>query len=330
MSRPRGRDQAAALQRLFQILSQLAGGESHGVLRDTLETEVDLGAALPEDRLDILRRELRYLRGLGWQIRVEGEGELTRWFLEEKDPRLHTVLDGPELKQLARAAHKGGRDPRDLGLAGYVGGTLPFPVEIRNTDVFFLEELLHARDYRCLVEFTYAAKHRTLNVDDVRQMPTGVWLVVGREDGSTVQKQFRIDRIERPSTSGESGHDGGDGSDGQSGAPAQFEVGPPGSASARQPDRTTSDPLLIPDGSAVNAQVATTPDHEDRVTVDLGQATSRRESGGEVILTIPVTNRQLWRQRLYGLGTRVRLLGPSELRHEVRTELIGFLPGRRV
>lgn len=41
--RPR-RDQAAALQRLFQILSLLAGGGSDGVPRSTLETEVDLGA----------------------------------------------------------------------------------------------------------------------------------------------------------------------------------------------------------------------------------------------------------------------------------------------
>lgn len=128
MAKPRGRDQGAALQRLMQILSLLAAGGSQGVRRDTLETQVELGAALPEDRLDVLRRELRYLREIGWQIRVEGDGAATRWILEDKDPRLHTMLERPELAQLTRAAHKGGRDPQTLGLLVHVGAHYPSPL----------------------------------------------------------------------------------------------------------------------------------------------------------------------------------------------------------
>ena len=237
MAKPRGRDQGAALQRLMQILSLPAAGGSQGVRRDTLETQVELGAALPEDRLDVLRRELRYLREIGWQIRVEGGGAATRWILEDKDPRLHTMLDRPELAQLTRAAHKGGRDPQTLGLLVHVGGTLPFPVEIRTTDIFFLEEFLHALNHRCLVHFTYDDKPRTLHVDEVRQTAAGVWLIIGREVGSDDQKQFRIDRIGRieRTNSFERSND--------------LAVAEPGSASARQLDHTASDALQIPDAS---------------------------------------------------------------------------------
>ena len=44
-------------------------------------------------------------------------------------------------------------------------------------------------------------------------------------------------------------------------------------------------------------------------------------SGGT--LTIPVTHRAAFRRRLYELGTRVRLLGPQEIRDEVGDVLVG-------
>lgn len=151
----------------------------------------------------------------------------------------------------------------------------------------------------------------------MRQTAAGVWLIIGREVGSDDQKQFRIDRIGRieRTNSFERSND--------------LAVAEPGSASARQLDHTASDALQIPDGSPTIAEVVTTPEHEDRVTTDLGPATSRPESDSEVALTIPVVNRRLWRQRLYALGTRAHLLGPDELRDEVRAELLQFLPGRR-
>ena len=61
----------------------------------------------------------------------------------------------------------------------------------------------------------------------------------------------------------------------------------------------------------------------------LGRASATDESGADVVLTIPVTHRLAFRRRLYELGTRVVLVGPDEVRDEVRAELEAVAgPGR--
>jgi predicted DNA-binding transcriptional regulator YafY len=46
-----------------------------------------------------------------------------------------------------------------------------------------------------------------------------------------------------------------------------------------------------------------------------------------VLLDVPVTNRSAFRGRLFELGSRVRLLGPDELRDDVRDHLLAVLGG---
>ena len=65
----------------------------------------------------------------------------------------------------------------------------------------------------------------------------------------------------------------------------------------------------------------TTNEHRPHVEGLLGAAATARESDDEVVLTIPVTHRRAFRRRLYELGSRVVLLGPEEVRAEVRSEL---------
>ena len=147
-------------------------------------------------------------------------------------------------------------------------------------------------------DLTYKDRRRELQLDDVRRTSTGRWRIIAREDG--LQKQFRLDRCD------------------------DVRVGPPGSASEAQPAVQDMDPLTISDGEPVDAEVLVAPEHEGRIIRELGSAVTRLEGSDGILLTIPVTNRWLWRMRLYQLGTRVRLLGPPQLCDEVRTELLTF------
>ena len=49
--------------------------------------------------------------------------------------------------------------------------------------------------------------------------------------------------------------------------------------------------------------------------------------GGSLRMTYVVTNRSVFRLRIYELGTRVRVIGPEDVRREIRRELESFLAG---
>jgi WYL domain len=53
----------------------------------------------------------------------------------------------------------------------------------------------------------------------------------------------------------------------------------------------------------------------------LGAVASRTDAEDRVTLTIPVTHRAAFRHRLYELGTRVRVLGPEDVRGEIIKDL---------
>ena len=66
---------------------------------------------------------------------------------------------------------------------------------------------------------------------------------------------------------------------------------------------------------------------EHRVLAEnlLGSPVTAGEQGDAVQLTYVVTHRRVFRYRLYELGTRVRLLGPDDVRDEMLAELRTFL-----
>jgi hypothetical protein len=47
----------------------------------------------------------------------------------------------------------------------------------------------------------------------------------------------------------------------------------------------------------------------------------REHAGDDVVLTIAVTHQAAFRQRLYGLGGRVEVLGPDRVRASIIAEL---------
>ncbi len=165
----------------------------------------------------------------------------------------------------------------------------------------------HGHEHRCLLRFEYRDKPRVVASDGI-WLRDGRWYLVGREVAAEIPpddwetKNFRLDRmsglaLDRPGT-----------------APAA--LGAP---------ELNIDPLTFRQGDPIEAVVATHPDSRARVEARLGTASSVRRTREMVELTIPVTNRTTFRNRLYELDTRVRLLGPPELRAEVRDDLRAHL-----
>ena len=296
MSRQPGRDQGKAMQRHVRLLTRLAQAAPGWVKRDTMMKELDYGQAKPRDGI---ARDVRLLRDRGWAIESDGAGTEMVHRLLDQDPRLNTLLTEGQIRELSRAVVLAGRSPATVGLPKHGTTTAPTPIESNLEGAFNVEEALHALTHQCLLKFDYKDVPRTVHVDSVRRTGTGRWRIIAREDG--VQKFFRIDRI------------------------SELRVGAPGSATPAQPVTKDSDPLSIPDGQPVIAIVMTDPVHEDRVVRELGATVNRNQNDTGVELSIPVTNRWLWRRRLYQLGTRVRLVGPEELRAEVRQELRAFV-----
>lgn len=296
MPKQPGRDQGKAMQRHVRLLTRLAQAAPGWVKRDTMMDELGYGEARPRDGI---ARDVRLLRDRGWAIENRGQGKEMAHRLLDQDPRLNTLLTDRQIRELSRAVTLAGRSPVGLGLPKHGATSAPAPIESDLEVAFTVEEALHALKHQCLLHFDYKGVPRTVHVDAVRRTGTGRWRIIAREDG--VQKFFRIDRI------------------------SDLRVGAPGSASPTQSVTKDSDPLSIPDGEPVVAVVTSDPVHEDRVVRELGEPVARSESDAGIELSIPVTNRWLWRRRLYQLGTRVRLVGPEELRAEVQQELRSFV-----
>ncbi len=140
----------------------------------------------------------------------------------------------------------------------------------------------------------------------------GGWYLRARESGGSDVKTFRVDRMRRPRLA----------------QPGTAEVPPPDSHPSVDPVAWQVDPPLV-------ATLATTAEHVPQVRALLGGGTVVDRRGGgltdgtgapaELLLEVPVTNRSAFRGRLFELGSRVRLLGPEELREDVRAHLLAVL-----
>jgi predicted DNA-binding transcriptional regulator YafY len=300
-----GRDQFVPLTRLVRILTLLSEASPGWVNRDRMIEQLGYGSATLPDQRDQLRREVNHLTDVGWSIQIdnpEGGGATTRLRLIDRDPRLATLLSDAEKAQLARAVRAADRDPQEFGLS-HAASAPSLPVSLWDSQAARLEAVLHALHHRCPLHVRYNDCDRELSIDRVRQTGSGRWLVIAHDGGT--QKQFRLDRFQR------------------------LSVGAPGTGSPPQPDTTDPDPLTIRDGSPTDAVVVTSQQHESHVVRELGEPSRRSETSDGVELTIRVINRRLWRMRLYQLGGRVRLIGPQELRDEVRAELQALAAGAR-
>jgi predicted DNA-binding transcriptional regulator YafY len=255
-----------------------------------------------DEQRRMLNRDVKYLNEAGWDIQNVGDpGENARYVLRARDIRLRVELSRPEQAELSRVGRIAGVDE----FADYVG-TEPGPPEHPSGPNTPLEQrppdaqlamCLDAAATRRIVQFIYKGKPRTVHPRVVQPGPSG-WYLIGCEQGQSIEKYFVVDRMRN------------------------LVFDQPGTATAAEDvRRSTLDPATWEVDPPVEVKVETTRLLADQVKLALGTPIAETTDGDRVVLTLRVTNRAAFRMRLYPLGTRVRVLGPDEIRAEILDEL---------
>jgi predicted DNA-binding transcriptional regulator YafY len=287
------------MERLVRLAAVLHGAGRHGVPATTLiEVAGFEGGADPASQLG---RELRHMRDLGWQIdRVSADGEPAVYRMTSVDNRLSVRLTPGQQAALRRAVLLADRADLADRLA-LPETTVEVPAAVpAGTPDDRLAVVIRAVRMRCLLRFGYAGSRRVVHPDSVRAQ-NGTWYLLALEEGSGRAKVFVVSRM------------------------SEVEADQPGSARAFPRERH---PGLHPMSWKVDPPVEVTLSAPTAFVPDverwLGTPVSYAKVGGpddEVELVYVVTNRSALRARVYQLGTRVRVLGPEEVRAEILAEL---------
>lgn len=294
MTRPPGRDQSAPMERLVRligVLTQHPGGASAAMLLRALGAE----DASDDARRRMLNRDLEQLNRLGYDIRNVAEvGSEGHYVMRARDNRLQVHLTAEQRGELLRAALASGL----TGLAAQLGEETAGD-QMSTSPNLDLAQRANAR--RCRIRFTYKGEPRLVHPARVHSGPSG-WYLSGREETGEVIKEFVVSRM------------------------SDVSLDPPGTADVvEQTSRPSLDPLrwLVDPPTEVVLAVAA----DQRLLVEnlLGTPLRTDHLGDELVLTVLVTHRAVFRARLYELGTRVRLVGPDEVRAEVLAELEDYL-----
>lgn len=308
MSRSQGRDQRAPMERLTQILSLLSSAEHQTLSADRILDVVAYGAGTVEDRRDQLRRDIRHLETLGWEItNVADEGETARYRLVAVDNRLRVEFSPQQRAQLVRAAHAAGLAAvvDDLG----PGTGLPRPpgdAEVSaQHEPAALALVQRAVASHCRLMFRYRDRPRTAHPQGLHVRPGG-WYLTAVEEGDSLVKTYAVARM------------------------SDVHIDAPGTATVVEvAPRPRLDPISWQVDPETDVVVETTDEHRPHVESMLGASSAVAHSDDAAVrLTIPVTHRAAFRRRLYELGSRVRLIGPQEVMDEVRAELRAVVEGR--
>ncbi|WP_165358414.1 helix-turn-helix transcriptional regulator [Haloactinopolyspora alba] len=248
-----------------------------------------------------LTRLVEELNRAGWDIRstaLRGQNAVYRAFT--RDNRLRVRLNPEQQAELARAALIAG-DTVFADRLGIESTQLPqipklHSPAVRGTDDA-LNKVLHALEYHCLLHFTYKQQPRVVHPHFVQPGTSG-WHLIGHEDGGAVEKQFVTDRM------------------------TAVTIDHPGTARPHdEPHRAELDPLTWAVDPPTDVVVETTPEHRARVEMLLGSRVFSEVDDDVVRLTVPVTHRAAFRDRIYELGRLVRIVEPAEVRDELVAEL---------
>ena len=306
MAKGPGRDQRAPMERLVRIAAVLRAAGSDGVPRDRLlEVAGFTGADAPSQ----LSRELRHLNRLGWLIdNIAGPGEDARYRMTTVDNRLRVRLTPEQQTALRRAVLLADRDDlvARLGLpaeARPAEVVAPAPA-VEGTTPGALSEVVRAVRDRCVLRFGYKGVARVVHPESL-QTRNGAWYLRGVEDAAVAAggpvdtvKTFVVDRMVDP------------------------EAGPAGSAAVIESVRHTGlHPMTWQLDPPVDVVLRTPARFAPDVRRWLGEPAQARVEDDDVLLTYRVTNREALRARIYELGTRVRVVGPPEIRAELVASL---------
>jgi predicted DNA-binding transcriptional regulator YafY len=331
MPRAAGRDQTGPMERLVRLIGALTAHPG-GAPAELLLTAVDppgealrgsAGESHDEARRKMLSRDLEHLNALGYDVRNVAEiGSEGRYVMRARDNRLQVSLSAQQRGELLRAALAAGLDDmaRHLGDDDGAGAAEAGdghdgaergdrddpdgPPGVRTGRSAALDLVQRATARRCRVRFTYKGESRAVDPARVHSGPSG-WYLSGREAGSSLVKEFVVSRM------------------------SDVELDPPGSAPAYdEPVRPSLDPLSWEVEPPLDVVLGLAAEHRVLVENLLGAAPSVAPGeDGELLLGYRVTNRRVLRNRVYELGTRVRVVSPAVVRDEIIAELRAFVAG---
>ena len=297
-----GRDQLGPIERLVRILAVLEGAGTTGTTQERLLEVAGYGGASPDSQRRMLTKDITYLNRSGWDIQHVAEaGTEGRYVRHARDIRLRVELTPAEQAELARVGRLAGINE----FAEYVGTDAGPPehpaaharIEPRPAHDTRLPLCLVAAAQRQVVQFMYKGRARTVHPRVVQPGPSG-WYLVGWEEASRAEKFFVVDRMRN------------------------LVLDRPGSARPGEENAPKSlDPATWQVDPATDVEVETMPEFVEQVKLALHPVIREQAAGDRTVLTLRVTNRSAFRTRLYALGTRVRVLGPDDVRKEIVDEL---------
>jgi predicted DNA-binding transcriptional regulator YafY len=291
------------LARMGRILGLLRAHPG-GLTTEELLERVGYGDGPRASRLRTLNRDLAALAADGWRIdTLPTANTPARRVLRTVDNRFATLFTDAERAQLARAAACAGPGVADA-LADDLGRSAAEPAFV-STGLDGLGRLgvcQTAVADRCTVTFTYNGSDRL--VYPVRVLlRAGGWYLRALDTGDNKVKQFSIDRMRR------------------------LRKGPPGTSPAI-PDTGAApvwDQMRIRVHDPITVTVDTTEEFLPDVLSALaawGHELVESADPDRIRVQVPVTNSGALLVRLIGLGTRVRLVGPEDVRDALRTRLL--------
>ena len=248
-------------------------------------------------------RDLRHLRDAGWQIdQIDDPDGSVRHVMTSVDSRLRVQLTDAQQAALRRAVlHTDRADLVDrLGLP--TGSTAPDGTAVlaHDSDDAALETVLRALRQRCLLHFRYKGTDRAVHPVSVLAVNQH-WHLHAVEDGAREGEQAKVFVVDRMSS---------------------VRAGAPGTASPPPVvEHPSANPLQWTVDDPVQVTVSCPRGFEPDVRLWLGEPVTERSTGDAVELDFTVTNRAGLRARLYQLGTRVRIVGPADVRDELLAEL---------
>jgi predicted DNA-binding transcriptional regulator YafY len=296
-----GRDQRPGMERLVRLLTILNTSEL-GVRAESLIAAVLPGAADAEAKHRALNRDIEHLNKLGWDIRnVAPVGDDGLYRMYARDNRLRVHLTPAQRGQLLRAAIAAGRQDVARHLDD---DARPHRTGTEKTKPGHeLDLAQRAAAQRCLIHFDYRGHRRVVHPVRVHTGPSG-WYLSGREDGQAVTKEFVVARM------------------------SEVSLDDPGTASPTvDATRPSLDPLSWLEDEPIDVTLEMHAEHLPLAENLLGPASSRDSTDTSVRATWSVTNRAVFRWRVYELGTRVRVASPLALRLEIETELLAIVEG---
>lgn len=293
-----GRDQLGPIERLVRILAVLEDAGQAGVRHPKL-CAVSGFTGEPETTRRLLNREINHLRQVGWDIEnVAEQAEEARYVLRTRDTRLRVELSPRQQAELARVAKIAALPD----FAEYVGtetpGSKPHQPPHDPHDNLNLALCIHAAAKGCLLYFMYKRRMRTVHPRVVQPGPSG-WYLVGCEDGQSREKFFVVDRM------------------------AHLAIDRSGSARPPEdPERSQLDPATWHVDPPTDVVLETAKEFAPQVALAMGPTAATEFAGdGTARITVTVTHRAAFRRRLYGLGERVTITSPDDVRNEVVKEL---------